>query len=119
MYNKLKENSVRQSISLEQASALKSSGRIISRNYIVVQFPYVLLQVKVPTEAFSTGAAREGFLVVVGVHVERQVVDLMEGLVTNRTFELLLSTVRQFVVFVVSYEQKGQNNVNMTYIKEE
>lgn len=101
------------------ASALKSSsGRIVSRNYrIIVQFPYVLFQVKVPAEAFATRAAGEWFLVVVGMHVESKIVDLMEGLVADGTLELLLSAVRQFVVFVVSYQRKLWNNVNMTYIK--
>lgn len=51
------------------------------------------------------------------MHVESEVVDLMEGLVTDGTLELLLSAVRQFVVFVVSYQRKWLNNVNMTYIK--
>ena len=55
-----------------------------------------------------TRNARVGFLrvtetvrVVVRVHVEGEVVDLVEGLVTDGAFVLLLPAVRQLVVLVV------------------
>lgn len=66
-----------------------------------MQLPDVLLQVEVTAEAFPTRGASEGFLVIVRVHVERQVVDLMEGLVADGTLVLLLPTVGQLVVFIV------------------
>jgi len=48
-----------------------------------VQFPYVLFQVKVPAKAFPAGPAGEGLLVVVRVHVKREVIHLMEGFATD------------------------------------
>ncbi len=48
-----------------------------------MQFPYVAFQVKVPAEAFPADPTREGLLVVVRVHVEREVIDLMEGFATD------------------------------------
>lgn len=68
----------------------------------VVQLPDVLLQVKVPAEALATRGAGEGLLVVVRVHVEGEVVHLVERLAADGTLELLLAAVRQLVVFVVS-----------------
>lgn len=47
--------------------------------------------------------AREWLLVVVSVHVECKVVDLMKGLVTNVTFVLFFGAVRQFVILVVPF----------------
>ena len=42
----------------------------------VVEFPHVLLEIKVAAKTFATESARERLLVVVSVHVERQIVDL-------------------------------------------
>ena len=67
-----------------------------------MQFSYVFFQVKVPAKAFSASPTREGLLVVMRVHVEGQIVYLMEGLVAYGTFVLLLSAVRKFVVLVIS-----------------
>lgn len=67
-----------------------------------MQLPDVLLQVKVPAEAFATCGAGEGLLVVVRVHVEGEVVHLVERLAADGTLELLLAAVRQLVVLVVS-----------------
>jgi hypothetical protein len=39
----------------------------------------------------------------VGVHVEGQIVDLMEGLVTDSAFVLLLAAVGELVILVVPY----------------
>lgn len=61
----------------------------------------MLLEVKVPAEALAARGAGEGLLVVVGVHVEREVVNLMESLVANIALELLLPAVGQLVVFVI------------------
>lgn len=68
----------------------------------------MFLQVKVPAEALATGWAGEGFLIIVGVHVEGEVVHLMKCLAADGALELLLATVCQLVVFVVScVEAKG------------
>lgn len=40
-----------------------------------------------------------------GVHVEGQVVDLVEGLVADGAFVLLLAAVSQFMVLVVPYRR--------------
>lgn len=76
-----------------------------------MQLPDVLLQVKVAAEAFPAGGAGEGLLVVVRVHVEGQIVDLVEGLVADGALVLLLSAVGQLVVLVVSWQhfKKGEN----------
>ena len=68
----------------------------------IVQLSRVLLQVEVAAESFSADAASKRLLVVVRVHVERQVVNLMEGLVAYNTLVCLLHAVGQFVVLVVA-----------------
>ena len=77
----------------------------------VVQLPDVLLQVKVPAEAFATGWAGEGLLVVVRVHVEGQVVDLVERFAADGALELLLAAVGQLVVLVVSWRKEPETVV--------
>lgn len=67
----------------------------------VVQLTDVLLEVKVPAEALAARGAGEGLLVVVSVHVEGEVVHLVESLVANIALELLLPAVGQLVVFVI------------------
>lgn len=76
----------------------------------VMQLTDVLLEVKVPAEAFAAGGAGEGLLVVVGVHVEGQIVHLMKSLVADIALELLLPAVSQLVVFVIAWEceKKGK-----------
>lgn len=87
------------------ASALQLSGGLCGcREAVVVQLPDVLLQVEVAAEALTAGGTGEGLLVVVRVHVEGQVVDLMKGLVANGALVLLLPAVSQLVVLVVSWE---------------
>ncbi len=61
----------------------------------------MLLQVEVPAEALHTEGTREGLLVAVGVHVELEVVGVVERLWALRTFVALLAAVRQLVVLVV------------------
>lgn len=90
-------------------SALQLSGGLCGRREaVVVQLPDVLLQVKVAAEALPAGVAGEGLLVVVCVHVEGQVVDLVEGLVADGALVLLLSAVGQLVVLVVSWRHNGE-----------
>lgn len=67
-----------------------------------VQFPHVLLKIEVPAETFAAHAACERLLVVVRVHVEGQVVDLVEGLAAHRAFVGLFPAVRKLVVLVVA-----------------
>lgn len=66
-----------------------------------MQLPRVLLQIEIPTETFRTDAAGERLALVVGVHVEGQVIDLMERLVADATLVRFLPAVRQPVVLVV------------------
>lgn len=88
-------------------SALQLSGGLCGcRKAVVVQLPDVFLQVKVAAEALAAGVAGEGLLVIVRVHVECQVVDLVEGLVADGALVLLLPTVSQLVVLVVSWKKK-------------
>lgn len=72
----------------------------------VVQLSHVLLQVEVSAEALGADFALKRLLVVVGVHVERQVVDLMERLLTDLTLVSLLAAVGQLVVLVVALLMK-------------
>lgn len=60
----------------------------------VVQLPHVLLQVEVPAEALAAYLAGERFLVVVRVHMESKIVDLVECLVTDVAFVRLLAAMR-------------------------
>ena len=62
----------------------------------------MLLEVKVPAEALGADGARERLLVVVGVHVEGEVVHLVKRLVADRTLILFLRAVGQLVVLVVA-----------------
>ncbi len=73
-----------------------------------MQFPYVLFQVKVPTEALPAGPTGERLLVGVRVHVKREVIDLMEGFATDWTLVLFLDAVGQFVILVIPWK----NNKN-------
>lgn len=68
-----------------------------------MQFADVFLEIEVSAEPFAAGRACEGLLVVVSVHVEGQVVDLVEGLVADGALVLLLPAVRQLVVLVIPF----------------
>lgn len=73
----------------------------------VVQLPHVLLQIKVSAESLRTNLALKRFLVIVRVHVERQIVDLMERLVADLTLVRLLAAVCQLVVLVIALLMKA------------
>lgn len=91
------------------ASALQLSGGLCGcGEAVVVQLPDMLLQVEVATEALAAGGTGEGLLVVVCVHVEGEVVHLVERLAADGTLELLLAAVRQLVVLVVSCTEKQE-----------
>lgn len=86
-----------------------------------MQLPDVFLQVKVPAEALPTGGAGERLLVVVCVHVECQVVHLVERLAADGTLELFLATVRQLVVLVVSCtvdQDRGRQTKTVYFLSE-
>lgn len=68
----------------------------------VMQLAHVFLQVEVATETLVTNPTRIGLLVVVGVHVEGEIVDLMESLVAYVALVGLLAAVRKLVIFVVA-----------------
>lgn len=48
-----------------------------------MQFPNVFFKIKVPAETLSACRTGERLLVVVRVHVKREVIDLMEGFATD------------------------------------
>lgn len=60
----------------------------------VVELPHVLLQVEVPAEALAAYLAGERFLVVVRVHMESEIVDLVECLIADVALVRLLAAVR-------------------------
>jgi len=72
------------------------------RRACVVQLPHVLLEVEVPAKALAADLAGERLLVVVRVHVEGEIVDLMECLVANVALVRLLAAVRELVILVVA-----------------
>jgi len=64
---------------LQRANATgRDSGGLGRRRWVrgVVKFSHVFLQVEVPAEPFAADVTRERFLVVVRVHVKRQIVHL-------------------------------------------
>lgn len=63
----------------------------------------MLLQIEVPAEALCADFALKRFLVVVRVHVECQIIDLMERLVTYLAFVRLLSAMRQLVILIIPF----------------
>lgn len=67
-----------------------------------MQLSHVFLQIEIPTESFGAYFARVGFLVIVGMHVECEIVDLVEGFVANVTLVCFFSAVRQLMVLVIA-----------------
>ena len=63
----------------------------------------MFLEIKVPAEPLPAQMTREGFLIVVCVHVEGEVIDLMERFVTYRALKLFLAGVSEFMVLVVAF----------------
>jgi hypothetical protein len=62
----------------------------------------VLLQIEIAAEPLLTHRACVRFLFVVGVHMEGQVVHLMECLLADVTLVCLLTRMRESVVFIVA-----------------
>ena len=62
----------------------------------------MLFEIKVSAESFTTDGASERFLFLMGVHVECQIVYLVESLVAYVTFIRFLSAMGQTVVLVVA-----------------
>lgn len=77
----------------------------------VMQLSHVLLKVEVTAESFGADFAREGLLIVVGVHVKGKIVNLMKCFVADGAFVGLISAVRQLVVFVVSLLMEALSTV--------
>lgn len=73
------------------------------RPSVVVKLPHVLLEVEIPAEPFSAHFARVWLLVVVRVHMESQIIHLVEGLVANAALVGLFPTVCKLVVLVVAF----------------
>ena len=65
-----------------------------------MQLARVFLGVEISAESLAADATGEGFLHV--VHVEGQVVDLVEGFVADEALVGLFDAARQFVVLVVA-----------------
>lgn len=68
-----------------------------------MELPHVFLEIKISAKTLAAHAARKRLLVVVSVHVERQIVNLVKGLRANRAFVGLFPTVGEFVVLVVAF----------------
>lgn len=75
---------------------------VITPSADVVQLAHVLLQVKVTAKSLCADFAREGFLIVVRMHVKGKIVHLMESLVAYVALVSFVAAVRQLVVLVVA-----------------
>lgn len=69
----------------------------------VMEFPHVLLEVEIATKSFVTNRTLKGFLFVMGVHVEGQVVDLVEGFIAYVTFIRFFARMREFMILIVAF----------------
>ncbi len=94
-----------------KSGQLARTGRFVGRHRCdaggaagggIVQLARVFLEVEIAAESLAADATSEGFLLVVRVHVEGEVVDLVEGFVADDAFVGLFDAVRQFVVLVVA-----------------
>lgn len=63
----------------------------------------MFLQIKVSTKAFGTYSARVWLLIIVCVHVKREIVDLMESFIAYSAFILFFCAMCKFMVFIVSF----------------
>lgn len=68
-----------------------------------MKLPGVFLKVEVSAETLSAYTASERFPFIVCVHMEGQVVHLVECFVADRAFVRFLPTVGESVVFIVSF----------------
>lgn len=67
-----------------------------------MQLPHVLLEVKVSAKALATDLTGERLLVIVRMHVEGQIVDLMKRFVADVALVRFLTAVRELVILVVT-----------------
>ena len=67
----------------------------------------MFFQVKVTAKPLATNVTSERLLLVMRVHVERQIIDLVECFVTYITLVLLLGTMGQFVIFIITFLVKA------------
>jgi len=71
-----------------------------------MQFPHVFLEVKVSTKAFATDLAGEWFLVIVCVHMECQIIDLMKRFIAYVALVRFLAAMCELVVLIVTLLMK-------------
>lgn len=62
----------------------------------------MLLEVEVSAKALAADLAGEWLFVVMGVHVESEVVDLVEGFRAHRTLISFFTAVRELVILVIA-----------------
>lgn len=62
----------------------------------------MLLEVEVSAEALAADLTGERFFIVVGVHVEGEVVDLMEGLGADGAFIRFFTAMGELVILVIA-----------------
>lgn len=67
---------------------------LVLRIRSVVEFAQVFLEIEVPAKPFATDVTRERLLVVVSVHVKRQVVHLMESFMAHCALKRFFHAVR-------------------------
>lgn len=68
-----------------------------------MQLPHVFLEVKVSAKALAADLAGERLLVVVRMHMEGQIVNLMKRFVANVALVRFLAAMRELVVLVVTF----------------
>ena len=69
----------------------------------IMQLPHVFLEIEIATKALVAVRACIGFFIVVGVHVEGEIVYLMKSFTADVALIGLLAAVGQLVVFVVAF----------------
>ena len=68
-----------------------------------MKFSHVFLQIKVSTKPFAAYLTRERLLIIVGVHMKGEIVDLVKSFATDMTLEWLYSSVSETVVLIVAF----------------
>ena len=89
------------------ARRMSSVRTLLFQCHTIMKFSYMFLEIKVPTKSFLAYAARVWLLFIVCMHVEREIVHLVESLITYITLVLLLRAVREFMVLVIPFLVKA------------
>lgn len=74
--------------------------------FVLVQFADMFFKVKIPAESLAAFLACKWLLVIMRVHVESEIVHLMESLAADVALEGLLPSVSESVIFIIALLMK-------------